>query len=103
MGDFSSGMAADCGKAQHGNDTTTEAVRRARQNCEESLSAQAERHRVSQKTMAMATWTSVANLPTGPSFAKATVPMHNSEAMVIAFRRHTLLQLNDYMTRPPHC
>jgi DNA-binding transcriptional regulator YiaG len=101
MGDFSPGMAADCGTAQHGNDTTTEAVRRARQNCEANLSALAEPHRVSQKTMA--TWTSVANLPTGPSFAKATVPMHNAEAMVVAFRRHTLLQLNDYMTRPPHC
>ena len=47
-----------------------------------------------QKTVA--TWrkrTSVADLPTGPKDAKSTVLTVGEEAIIVAFRRHTLLPL----------
>src|SRR4029077_8272086 len=50
--------------------------------------------------------TSVADLPTGPKEAKSSVLSVEDEAIVIAFRRHTLLPLDDclYALQPtiPH-
>ena len=46
----------------------------------------------------MAKWrkrTSVADLPTGPKDAKSTVLTPDEEAIIVAFRRHTLLPLDD--------
>ena len=53
----------------------------------------------------MAKWrkrTSVADLPTGPEDAKSTVLTLDEEAIIVAFRRHTLLPLDDclYALRP---
>ena len=76
--------------------TTTEAIRRAIPNSEESLRVLAKRHRINQKTVAK--WrkpTSVADLPTGPKEAKSTVLTVEDEAMIVAFRRHTTLPLDD--------
>ena len=59
---------------RHGSATTTEAIRRAIQNSEESLRALSARYGINQKTVAK--WrrrTSVADLPTGPKDAKSTV------------------------------
>ena len=60
-----------------------------------------------QKTVAK--WrkrTSVADLPTGPKDAKSTVLTPDEEAIIVAFRRHTLLPLDDclYSLQPsiPH-
>ena len=39
--------------------------------------------------------TSVADLPTGPNEAKSTVLKVEEEAIIVAFRRHTLLPLDD--------
>jgi len=39
--------------------------------------------------------TSVADLPTGPKEAKSTVLTLDEEAIIVAFRRHTLLPLDD--------
>ena len=57
----------------------------------------------------MAKWrkrTSVSDLPTGPKDAKSTVLTLDEEAMIVAFRRHTLLPLDDclYSLQPsiPH-
>ena len=57
----------------------------------------------------MAKWkrcTSVADLPTGPKDARSTVLTAEQEAVVVAFRRHTLLPLDDclYALQPtiPH-
>ena len=57
----------------------------------------------------MAKWrkrTSVADLPTGPKDAKSTVLKVEEEAIIVAFRRHTLLPLDDclYALQPtiPH-
>ena len=95
------------GQVLHGSATTTEAVRRAIQHSQESLRALARRYGVNQKTMAK--WkrrTSVADLPTGPKDARSTVLTAEQEAVVVAFRRHTLLPLDDclYALQPtiPH-
>jgi transposase InsO family protein len=84
------------GQVLHGSATTTEAVRRAIQHSQASLRALAERYGVNQKTVAK--WrrrSSVADLPTGPKEPKSTVLSIAEEAIVVAFRRHTLLPLDD--------
>jgi hypothetical protein len=56
----------------------------------------AKRYGINQKTVAI--WkrrTSVADVPTGPKDAKSTVLTVEEEAIIIAFRRHTLLPLDD--------
>jgi transposase InsO family protein len=95
------------GQIRHGSATTTEAIRRAIQNGEESLRALSARYGINQKTVAK--WrkrTSVADLPTGPKDAKSTVLTPDEEAIIVAFRRHTLLPLDDclYSLQPsiPH-
>lgn len=80
----------------HGRATTTEAVRRAIQHSQESLRVLAARYGINQKTVAK--WkkrTAVADLPTGPKDAKSTVLSVEEEAIIVAFRRHTLLPLDD--------
>ena len=84
------------GQVLHGSATTTEAVRRAIQHSQESLRALATRYGINQKTVAK--WkrrTSVADVPTGPKDPKSTVLTIEEEAIVVAFRRHTLLPLDD--------
>jgi hypothetical protein len=95
------------GQVLHGSATTTEAVRRAIQHSQESLRALAKRYGVNPKTIAK--WkgrTSVADLPTGPKEPRSTVLTVEEEAVVVAFRRHTLLPLDDclYALQPtiPH-
>ena len=84
------------GQVLHGCATTTETVRRAIQNSEESLRALSARYGINQKTVAK--WrkrTSVVDMPTGPRDAKSTVLSVEDEAVIVAFRRHTLLPLDD--------
>src|SRR5471032_2950467 len=84
------------GQVLHGSATTTEVIRRAIQHSQESLRALAKRHGVDPKTVAK--WrgrTSVADLPTGPKKPKSTVLSIEEEAIIVAFRRHTLLPLDD--------
>jgi len=95
------------GQVLHGCATTTEAVRRAIQHSQESLRALAKRYGINQKTVAK--WKkrgSVADLPTGPKDAASTVLSVEEEAVIVAFRRHTLLPLDDclYALQPtiPH-
>lgn len=95
------------GQVLHGCATTTEATRRAIQNSQESLRALARRYGVNQKTVAK--WKqreTLADLPTGPKEAKSTVLSIEEEAIIVAFRRHTLLPLDDclYALQPtiPH-
>ena len=95
------------GQVLHGCATTTETVRRAIQNSQESLRALAKRYGINQKTVAK--WKereTVADLPTGPREAKSTVLSIEEEAIIVAFRRHTLLPLDDclYALQPtiPH-
>ena len=84
------------GQVLHGCATTTEAVRRAIQHSQESLRALAKRYGINPKTVAK--WKnrgSVSDRPTGPKEAKSTVLSIEDEAIVVAFRRHTLLPLDD--------
>ena len=84
------------GQVLHGCATTTEAIRRAIQASQESLRALSRRHGVNQKTIAK--WKqrgSTSDLPTGPRQPGSTVLSSEEEALIVAFRRHTLLPLDD--------
>jgi transposase-like protein len=79
------------GQVLHGSATTTAAIRRAIQHSQESLRALATRYGINQKTVAK--WRhrgSTGDLPTGPREAKSTVLSVDEEAIIVAFRRHTL-------------
>ena len=95
------------GQILHGSATTTEAVRRAIQNSQASLRQLATRFGINQKTVAK--WKSrdsVADRRTGPKAPHSTVLSQEEEAVIVAFRRHTLLPLDDclYALQPtiPH-
>lgn len=95
------------GQVLHGSATTTEAVRRAIQHSQESLRTLSRRYGINQKTVAK--WKrrgSAADLPTGPKQPRSTVLTIEDEAIIVAFRRHTLLSLDDclYALQPtiPH-
>ncbi len=84
------------GQVLHGSARTTEAVRRAIQHSQESLRALAKRHGINQKTVAK--WKgreTVSDRPTGPSNPRSTVLSLEEEAIIVAFRKHTLLPLDD--------
>jgi transposase-like protein len=84
------------GQVLHGSATTTEAIRRAIQHSQESLRALAKRYGINQKTVRK--WrsrSSVSDLPTGPKEPKSTVLSIEEEAIIVAFRKHTLLPLDD--------
>ena len=86
---------------------TTEAIRRAIQRSEDSLRTLAKRHGINPKTIAK--WKKrsfVADLPIGPKQPSSTVLSIEEDAIVVAFRRHTLLPLDGclYALQPtiPH-
>ena len=84
------------GQILHGSATTTAAVRRAIQHSQESMRTLAERHGVNPKTMSK--WKhrkAVADRKTGPKEARSTVLTPKEETVVVAFRRYTLLPLDD--------
>ena len=95
------------GQVLHGCATTTETIRRAIQHSQESLRTLAKRYGINPKTVAK--WrqrSSVADLPTDPKEPKSTVLSIEDEAIIVAFRQHTLLPLDDclYALQPsiPH-
>ena len=84
------------GQVLHGSATTTEAVRRAIQLREESVRALARRYGVSPTTVQK--WrkrTTTADARMGPKEPRSTVLTPEEEAIIVAFRRHTLLPLDD--------
>ena len=84
------------GQVLHGSARTTAAVRRAIQHRQESLRSLAKRHGVNPKTVAK--WKkrpSVQDERTGPKEPRSTVLSLEEEAIIVAFRRHTLLPLDD--------
>ena len=63
---------------------------------QESLRTLARRHSINPKTVAKRRKRkTVADLPTGPREPRSTVLSANKEAIIVAFRRHTLLPLDD--------
>ena len=84
------------GQVLHRSATTTEAVRRAIQHSQASLRTLGRRHGINPKTVAK--WRkrcSVADLPAGPKYPRSTVLTVEEEASIVAFRKHTLLPLDD--------
>ena len=84
------------GQVLHGSARTTEAVRRAIQLRQESVRALARRYGVSPATVQK--WrkrATTADARMGPKGARSTVLTPEEEAIVVAFRRHTLLPLDD--------
>src|SRR5258705_2132256 len=84
------------GQILHRSATTTEAVRRAIQHSQESLRTLARRHGINPKTVAK--WrkrSSTADHRTGPTVPRSTVLSIEQEAVIVAFRKHTLLPLDD--------
>jgi len=84
------------GQVRHGSATTTYAVRAAIQRSQASLAALSQELGINPKTVAK--WrkrTTVEDLKTGPREPRSTVLSECEEAMIVAFRRHTLLPLDD--------
>lgn len=82
----------------HGAARTTPRVRAELQASQESTRALAARHGLNAKTVAK--WrgrTSTADQPMGPSKPKSTVLSEIEEAIVVEFRRRTLLPLDDVL------
>jgi transposase InsO family protein len=95
------------GQVRHGSATTTHAVRAAIQRSQASLAQLSRELGINPKTVAK--WRkrqTVEDLKTRPTEPRSTVLSEEEEAMVVAFRRHTLLPLDDclYALQPtiPH-
>ena len=95
------------GQVRHGSATTTHAVRAAIQRSQASLAELSKELGINPKTVAK--WrkrVTVENMKTGPKVPRSTVLCEEEMAAVVAFRRHTLLPLDDclYALQPsiPH-
>lgn len=92
------------GQVLPGSARTTKAVRRAIQRRQESVRALAKRFGVSPTTVRKRRKrTTAADARMGPKEARSTLLSPEEEAIVVAFRRHTLLPLEDclYALQPP--
>ncbi len=94
------------GQVRHGSATTTYAVRAAIQRSQASIAELSRELGINPKTVAK--WRkrqTVEDRKTGPQEPRSTV-LSEEEAMIVAFRRHTLLPLDDclYSLQPtiPH-
>ena len=84
------------GQVLHGSATTTHAVRKAIQRSQASVVELAEQYNLNPKTVRK--WRkrhSVKDQPMGPKDPRSTVLSPEEEAACVAFRRHTLLPLDD--------
>jgi transposase InsO family protein len=84
------------GQVLHGSASTTQAVRRAIHHSQESIRALARRHGINPKTVIK--WkrrTSTSDAPMGPKVPRSTVLSEAEEAIIVAFRKYTLLPLDD--------
>jgi hypothetical protein len=84
------------GKTLHDSIRTTEEIRRAIQNSNDSLLRLAARYQINPKTVAK--WqkrNTFEDSPMGPLHPHSTVLTIEEETVITAFRRHTLLPLDD--------
>ena len=84
------------GQILHGSATTTHAVRAAIQRSKAPLKELAAQYGLNHKTVAK--WRKrafVNDVPMGPKAPRSTVLSPEEEAIVVAFRKHTLLPLDD--------
>lgn len=101
------------GQVRHGSATTTHVVRAAIQRSQASLAQLSRELGIYPKTVAK--WrkrATVEDMKTGPSEPRSTALSEDEDATIVAFRRHTLLPLDDclYALQPsiphltdPHC
>ena len=83
---------------RHGCATTTHAVRAAIQRSQATTAALSRELSINVKTVAK--WRkceTVEDLKTGPTYPSSTVLSADEEAMIVAFRRHTLLPMDDFL------
>lgn len=95
------------GQILHGSATTTHAIRAAIQRSKAPLKELAARHGLNHKTVAK--WRKrsfVHDAPMGPKVSRSPVLSAEEEAIVVMFRKHTLLPLDDCLyalqTTIPH-
>jgi len=84
------------GQVLHGRASTTETVRRAIQTSQASLRSLAKQYSIDPKTVVK--WkkrSTVTDAPMGPKEPRFTVLSEEEEAAIVAFRKHTLLPLDD--------
>ena len=84
------------GQILHGSATTTHAVRAAIQRSKASIQELSERYGINPKTVRK--WRKrgfVEDAPMGPKERRSTVLSAEEEALIVAFRKHTLLPLDD--------
>src|ERR1700751_5374044 len=84
------------GEIPHGSATTTHAIRAAIQRSKAPLKDLSERYGLNPKTVAK--WKNrafVHDAPMGPKDPRSTVLSVEEEAIAVAFRKHTLLPLDD--------
>ena len=84
------------GQTLHGSARTTEAIRREIQHSQESLKVLASRYGINPKTVAK--WRKrqeVQDAAMGPKEIRSTVLTLEQEAAIVAFRKLTLLPLDD--------
>ena len=90
------------GQVLHRSATTTEAVRRTIRHSQASMRPLARRHGINPKTVAK--WKkreSTADRRTGPTIPRSTVLSLQREAIIVAFRKHALLPLDDCLYALP--
>lgn len=95
------------GQVRHGSASTTHAIRAHIQRSQASIAELSRKLGVNPKTVAK--WRkrqTVEDQKTGPREPRSTILSESEEAMVVAFRRHTLLPLDDCLyalqTSIPH-
>jgi len=95
------------GQVLHGSAATTHAIRAAIQRSQASIAELSRRYGINPKTVAK--WRkreTVDDAPMGPKERRSSVLSKEEEALVVTFRRHTLLPLDDclYALQPtiPH-
>ena len=84
------------GQVLHGSATTTHVIRAAIQRSKASIQALSQRYSINPKTVAK--WrkrTTPEDRPMGPKVPRSTVLSAEEELLIVAFRRHTLLSLDD--------
>ena len=84
------------GQVLHGSAKTTHAIRAAIQRSQASVKELSERHGLNPKTVVK--WKKrdfIDDAPMGPKEVRSTVLTPEEEAIIVAFRRYTLLPLDD--------
>ena len=90
------GARKTMGQVLHGSAGTTESVRLSIQNSQESIRSLAVKYGINPKTVTK--WkkrTHVTDMPMSPKEPSSTVLTKEDEALIVAFRKHTLLPLDD--------